>query len=57
MPLAVTARAAGCDSGVWSRQTGDSTSIAGLRVIEPIVVSNLREAIKRPACEVRAATR
>jgi hypothetical protein len=50
-------RAAACYSGVWSRQTGDSAGIAGFRVIEPIVVSNLREGIKRLACEVRAATR
>jgi NAD(P)H-dependent FMN reductase len=53
-PLAVIGRAAACYSGVWSRQTDDSASIAGSRIIEPIAVSNLREAIKKLACDVRA---
>lgn len=53
-PLAVIGRAAACYSGVWSHQTHDSASVAGSRVIEPITVSDLREAIKKLACEVRA---
>ena len=53
-PLAVIGRASGCYSGVWSHQTEDADRIAGPRVIESITVSNLREAIKKLACEVHA---
>ena len=53
-PLAVIGRASGCYSGVWSHQTEDADRIAGSRVIESITVSNLREAIKKLACEVHA---
>src|SRR6201991_437613 len=53
-PLAVIGRASGCYSGVWSHQTEDADRIAGPRVIESITVPNLREAIKRLACEVQA---
>jgi NAD(P)H-dependent FMN reductase len=53
-PLAVIGRASGCYSGVWSHQTDDADRIAGPRVIESITVSNLREAIKKLACEVHA---
>jgi NAD(P)H-dependent FMN reductase len=52
-PLAVIGRASDCYSGVWSHQTESADRIAGTRVIESITVSNLREAIKRLACEVR----
>jgi NAD(P)H-dependent FMN reductase len=53
-PLAVIGRASGCYSGVWSHQTDDADRIAGPRVIESITVSDLREAIKKLACEVHA---
>ena len=53
-PLAVIGRASGCYSGVWSHQTDDADRIAGPRVIESITVSDLREAIKKLACEVYA---
>jgi NAD(P)H-dependent FMN reductase len=53
-PLAVIGRASGCYSGVWSHQTEDADGISGSRVIESITVSNLREAIKKLACEVHA---
>jgi NAD(P)H-dependent FMN reductase len=53
-PLAVIGRASGCYSGVWSHQTEDADRIAESRVIESITVSNLREAIRRLACEVHA---
>ena len=51
-PLAVIGRASGCYSGVWSHQTEDADGITGPSVIESITVSNLREAIKKLACEV-----
>jgi NADPH-dependent FMN reductase len=51
-PLAVIGRASGCYSGVWSRQSDDADGFARPRIIESITVSNLREAIKRLACEV-----
>jgi NAD(P)H-dependent FMN reductase len=53
-PLAVIGRASGCYSGVWSHQTEDADRIAGPCVIDSITVSNLREAIKKLACEVHA---
>ena len=53
-PLAVIGRASGCYSGVWSHQTDDGDRIARPRVIASITVSNLREAIKKLACEVHA---
>jgi hypothetical protein len=53
-PLAVIGPASGCYSGVWSRQTDDADSSARPRIIESITVSNLREAIKKLACEVDA---
>jgi hypothetical protein len=54
-PLAVIGRAAGCYSGVWSHQAEDPDGIAGHRVIEPITVATLREAIKMLAGEVHAS--
>jgi NAD(P)H-dependent FMN reductase len=53
-PLAVVGHAAGCYSGVWSHLTEDANGIAGPRIIEPITVSTLREAIKQLASEVQA---
>jgi NAD(P)H-dependent FMN reductase len=55
-PLAVIGRASDCYSGVWSHQTESADRIAGTRVIESITVWNLREAIKRLACEVQVAS-
>ena len=53
-PLAVIGPAAARYSGVWSRQTDESASGGRSRVIEPITVSDLHEAIKTLADEVRA---
>jgi hypothetical protein len=53
-PLAVIGRAAGCYSGVWSHQIDNADGVAGPRIIEPITVPTLREAIKKLAGEVRA---
>jgi NAD(P)H-dependent FMN reductase len=53
-PLAVIGRAAGCYSGVWSHQAEDPDGLAGHRVIEPITVATLREAIEMLAGEVHA---
>jgi len=53
-PLAVLGRAAGCYSGVWSHQTQDAGNVAPHRVIEPITVGNLREAVKMLTGEVHA---
>jgi hypothetical protein len=55
-PLAVIGRASGCYSGVWSHQTDDADLTTGPRVIESITVSDLCEAVKKLACEVRAGT-
>jgi NADPH-dependent FMN reductase len=53
-PLAVIGRAADCYTGVWSHQAEDADGIAGHRVIEPITVATLREAVKMLAGEVPA---
>ena len=53
-PLAVIGRAADCYSGVWSHQSDDTDGIARPRIIEPITVSTLRDAIKKLAGEVHA---
>jgi NADPH-dependent FMN reductase len=51
-PLAVIGRSTGCYSGVWSREVEDSRGGLGSRVIEPLTVPTLGEAIKRLADEV-----
>ena len=51
-PLAVVGRSAGCYSGVWSRQVEDTRGGLGPRVIEPLTVPTLREAVKKLADEV-----
>lgn len=52
-PVAVIGRAAGCYSGVWSHhEPGESIRTAGARVVEPITVGSLREAIRKLAGEV-----
>jgi NAD(P)H-dependent FMN reductase len=55
-PLAVVGRSAGCYSGVWSRQIEDSHGGLGPRVIEPLTVPTLREAIKKLADEVHGGS-
>ena len=48
-PLAVVGPSAGCYSGVWSRQIEDTRGGLGPRVIEPITVPTLRDAVKKLA--------
>jgi hypothetical protein len=51
-PLAVVGRSSGCYSGVWSRQEKDTRGGLGPRVIEPLTVPTLGEAVKKLADEV-----
>ena len=51
-PLAVVGRSAGCYSGVWSRQIDGVRGGLGPRVIEPLTVPTLREAVRKLADEV-----
>jgi hypothetical protein len=51
-PLALIGRSAGCYSGVWSRQVDDTRGGLGPRVMEPLTVPTLREAVKKLADEV-----
>ncbi len=51
-PLAVVGPSAGCYSGVWSRQTDYSRGGLGPRVIEPLTVQTLADAVKKLADEV-----
>jgi hypothetical protein len=51
-PLAVVGRSSGCYSGVWSRQVEDTRGGLEPRVIEPLTVRTLREAVKKLADEV-----
>lgn len=54
-PLAVIGHAAACYSGVWSHcQTEDGHGGPCLRVVEPITVSTLSEAVKKLAGEIHA---
>jgi hypothetical protein len=53
-PLAVVGRSAGYYSGVWSRQVEDTR--LGPRVIEPLTVPTLREAVKKLADEVHGGS-
>jgi len=53
-PLAVLGRSAGYYSGVWSRRVEDSR--LGPRVIEPLTVPTLREAVKKLADEVHGGS-
>jgi hypothetical protein len=52
-PLAVVGRSSGCYSGVWSRRIDDTREAQGPRVIEPLTVQTLRDAVQRLADEVR----
>jgi chromate reductase len=54
-PIAVIGRSTGCYSGVWSRQIEDTHGRLGPRVIEPLTVPTLREAVKKLADEVHGA--
>ncbi len=53
-PLAVIGQSAGCYSGVWSRQVEDTR--LGPRVIEPLTMPTLREAVKKLADEVHGGS-
>ena len=55
-PLAVVGRSTGCYSGVWSRQVEDTRGGLGPRVIEPLTVPTLREAVKKLADEVHGGS-
>jgi NAD(P)H-dependent FMN reductase len=55
-PLAVIGRSTGCYSGVWSRQVEDIRGGLGPRVIEPLTVPTLREAVKKRADEVHGGS-
>jgi len=55
-PLAVIGRSTGCYSGVWSREVEDIHGGLGSRVIEPLTVATLGEAIKRLADEVHGGS-
>jgi hypothetical protein len=55
-PLAVVGPSAGCYSGVWSRQIGDTRGGLGPRAIEPLTVPTLREAVKKLADEAHGGS-
>jgi hypothetical protein len=55
-PLAVVDPSAGCYSGVWSRQIEDTRGGLGPRVIEPITVPTLRDAVKKLADEAHGGS-
>jgi chromate reductase len=55
-PLAVIGRSTGCYSGVWSREVEDIHGGLGSRVIEPLTVPTLGDAIKRLADEVHGGS-
>lgn len=51
-PVAVIGRSAGCYSGVWSRQVEYTRGDLGPRMIEPLTVPTLHEAVKKLADDV-----
>lgn len=55
-PLAVIGGSAGCYSGVWSRRIEETRGGLRTRVIEPLTVPTLREAVKKLADEVRGGS-
>jgi hypothetical protein len=55
-PIAVIGRSTGCYSGVWSRQIEDTHGGSGSRVIEPLTVSTLREAVTKLADDVHGVS-
>jgi hypothetical protein len=56
-PLAVVGPSAGCYGGVWSRQIDDARGGLVRRVIEPLTVRTLRDAVKKLADEAHGAAR
>jgi NAD(P)H-dependent FMN reductase len=55
-PVAVVGRSTGCYSGVWTHQIADTHGGLGPRVIEPLTVPTLREAVKRLVDEVHGGS-
>lgn len=55
-PVAVIGLSAGCYSGVWSRQIENTRGGLGPRVIEPLTVPSLREAVNKLADEVHGGS-
>jgi NAD(P)H-dependent FMN reductase len=55
-PLAVVGPLAKCYSGVWLRQIDDSRGSLGSRVIEPLTVPTLRDAVKKLADEAHGGS-
>jgi NAD(P)H-dependent FMN reductase len=55
-PIAVIGRSTGCYSGVWTRQIENTHGGLGSRVIEPLTVPTLREAVKKLADEVHGGS-
>jgi NAD(P)H-dependent FMN reductase len=55
-PLAVVGATAGCYSGVWSRQINDTQGVLGPRLIEPLTVPTLSEAVKKLADEAQGGS-
>jgi NAD(P)H-dependent FMN reductase len=55
-PLAVVGRLAGRYSGVWSRQVDNARGGLGPRMIEPLTVPTLREAVQKLADDVRGGS-
>jgi hypothetical protein len=55
-PVAVIGRSNGCYSGVWSRQIEDARGDLGPRMIEPLTVPTLREAVKKLADDVHGGS-
>ena len=55
-PLAVVGATAGAYSGVWSRQINDTEGVLGPRLIEPLTVPTLREAVKKLAEQVHGGS-
>lgn len=55
-PLAVVGRSAGCYSGVWSRQIEDTRKGPGCRIIGPLIVPTLYDAVKKVADEVHGGS-
>jgi NAD(P)H-dependent FMN reductase len=55
-PIAVVGPSGGHYSGVWTHQTEDTHEGLGPRVIEPLTVSSLREALRKLADEVHGGS-
>jgi hypothetical protein len=55
-PLGVVGRSAGCYSGAWSRQIDGARGGLGPRIIEPLTVPTLRDAVKMLADEAHGGS-